>query len=499
MCCGVLIGVAAGIKLTPLIFVAHLLLTGRRRAAAVATTTAAATAVLGWILMPGPSHTYFLHLMFDDRRVGAPGFVGNQSLNGLWTRLMHGYAPARPFWDLSAVLVLVVGLWTARRVNARLGEPHGLAVAAVTGLLVSPISWSHHWVWFVVPALILAWEARRARSIGLAVVALAWSVPFYVGPFWLIAHRNYRAVPPVGWQRPLADSYTLVGLVALVALAVWVQTTSRGDPVHHDRTEVPERREEEPMAITDTGATLVVVPTLDEAANIEDLLQRVRSALPAADVLVVDDGSRDGTPELAEAVGSELGQIRVWRRTGPRGLGAAYRAGFTLGLAEGYGVVVQMDADLSHDPHELSALIQAVGAGADLAIGSRYVPGGATPGWPARRVRDVTSGYRAYRAGLLRAIDLGAVTSTGFGFQIDMTDRARRAGATIFEVPIVFRDRTAGRSKMSGGIMGEALVMVAGRALSRRFHPLPGPPRRPRPAMPAGPGPATPATTGAGR
>lgn len=227
--CGVLIGIAAGIKLTPLIFVAYLLITERQRAALMGVLSAAATVVVGWVLMPGPSSRYFFHLMTDDRRIGAPGFVANQSLNGLWTRFEGGYLPARHLWDVSAIVVLTVGLWTARRVHARLGEPHGLAIAAVTGLLVSPISWSHHWVWFVVPALILAWTARQARSIWLGVLALAWSAPFYIGPFWLIAHRNYRAVAPVGWQRPLADAYSLTALVALAAVAIWVARPSHDD------------------------------------------------------------------------------------------------------------------------------------------------------------------------------------------------------------------------------------------------------------------------------
>lgn len=231
---------------------------------------------------------------------------------------------------------------------------------------------------------------------------------------------------------------------------------------------------------------LVIVPTLDEASDITELLERVRSSLPAADVLVIDDGSSDGTPQRAEAAASELGQIRVWRRTGPRGLGAAYRAGFLAAVAEGYEVVVQMDADLSHNPGDLGSLVRAVSRGADVAIGSRYVPGGATPGWSRRRralsraggvyartllglqVHDVTSGYRAYRAELLRTIDLASVTSTGFGFQIDMTERAQRAGAAFSEVPITFRDRTSGESKMSRSIIVEALAMVTRRALDRR-------------------------------
>jgi dolichol-phosphate mannosyltransferase len=237
--------------------------------------------------------------------------------------------------------------------------------------------------------------------------------------------------------------------------------------------------------------TLVVVPTLEEAENITRILGDIRTELPDADILVVDDGSLDGTPEQAEEMASRLGQITVLRRTGPRGLGPAYRAGFASGLAQGYEVLVQMDADRSHDPRDLVALVRAVLGGADLAIGSRYVPGGATPGWPARRrllsrmggayarrllhlgVHDVTSGYRAYRADLLRSIDLAAVDATGFGFQIEMTERSERVGATIREVPIVFRDRTVGRSKMSADIIREALVAVTRLAVQRRFHPVP--------------------------
>ncbi len=250
-----------------------------------------------------------------------------------------------------------------------------------------------------------------------------------------------------------------------------------------------------------TLSTLVVVPTLDEVANIRSLLSGVRTALPAAHILVVDDGSTDGTPELAEDLGRELGQIRVLRRLGPRGLGPAYRAGFEIALGESYGVVVEMDADLSHDPRVLPSLLAAVQSGADLAIGSRYVPGGATPGWPARRrllsraggwyarillhlpVRDVTSGYRAYRAQLLRDIDIDTVTTTGYGFQIEMTDRARLAGAHIVETPIVFRDRTAGSSKMSGAIAREALLMVTRRALRRHLR-FTGPRATKRPSAP---------------
>lgn len=498
---GVLVGIAAGIKLTPLIFVAYLLLTGRRRQARNGALAAATTVVLGWFLLPGPSARYFLHLVFDDRRIGAPGFVANQSLNGFWVRAAHGYEVSRPLWALSAAVVLALGLWTARQVHRRTGEPAGVAVTAITGLLVSPISWSHHWVWFAVVALVLGWTAWQRRSALLAVATVAWSIPFYVGPFWLIAHRNYRRVPPVGWQRPLADAYTLVGLAALLAVATYELVLLRRDRHGTGEAGAAGRRTSwerasdpgvEPSRSTPTalGSTLIVVPTLDESANIERLLGRIRRVVPSADVLVVDDGSIDGTPELAEQLGRSVGGVAVWRRTDTPGLGPAYRAGFGRALADGYDVVAQMDADLSHDPADLPALLDAIREGADVAIGSRYVPGGATPGWPRRRrllsraggayarvllgldVRDPTSGFRAYRAHLLERIDLGTVRSTGFAFQIEMTDRARQRGASVVEVPITFRDRTAGSSKMSPAIAAEALALVTRTAVARLAGPL---------------------------
>ena len=224
--------------------------------------------------------------------------------------------------------------------------------------------------------------------------------------------------------------------------------------------------------------TLIVVPTFQESANIDELLRRVRHAAPNADVLVVDDRSPDGTAELAEFVAAELGQIAVLRRDEKSGLGAAYRAGFAWGLERGYDVLVEMDADLSHDPCVLPSLLREIRGGADLAIGSRYVPGGATPHWSAPRrllsragnlyahhllalpVTDATSGYRAYRASVLDAINVDATHATGYGFQIELTYRVSRLGARIAEVPIVFNDRTRGTSKMTTRIAVEALALV---------------------------------------
>ena len=222
----------------------------------------------------------------------------------------------------------------------------------------------------------------------------------------------------------------------------------------------------------------MVLPTFQEAANVVEVLRRVRAAAPGADVLVVDDGSPDGTADLAQAAGRELGGVDVLRRTAKAGLGKAYRAGFAVGLERGYEVLVEMDADLSHDPAALPSLLRAVEDGADLAIGSRYVSGGSIPAWSASRralsrngnryaaaalglgVHDATAGYRAYRATMLDKIDLGAVRADGYGFQIEMTYRVARAGGTIVEVPIVFTERVLGQSKMSGRIVVEALALV---------------------------------------
>jgi dolichol-phosphate mannosyltransferase len=222
----------------------------------------------------------------------------------------------------------------------------------------------------------------------------------------------------------------------------------------------------------------VVVPTFNEAANIIDILRRIRAAVPYATILVVDDGSPDGTADMAEKVGVELGALEVLRRPEKSGLGSAYRDGFTYALECGAEALVEIDADGSHDPAALPALLANVANGADLAIGSRYVPGGVIPEWTAARrwlsrwgnryaagmlglgVNDNTSGFRAYGAPLIRKIDLDAVRAEGYGFQIEMTYRAVRLGARIVEFPITFIDRTRGTSKMSRRIVVEALGLV---------------------------------------
>ncbi len=223
----------------------------------------------------------------------------------------------------------------------------------------------------------------------------------------------------------------------------------------------------------------VCTPTYLEVDNIEEFLRRAREAVPDADILVLDDNSPDGTADLAERVGAELGHIEVLRRPEKRGLGNAYRAGFAIGIARGYDIVCQIDADLSHDPAVLPQLIGAIENGADLAIGSRYVAGGSIPHWPARRralskygnlytnfmlrtgVHDATAGYRAFRVTMLEKIDYAATRAKGYGFQIELAYRVAQAGGTIVEIPISFSDRVRGHSKMSMAVMAEEMALVS--------------------------------------
>lgn len=231
---------------------------------------------------------------------------------------------------------------------------------------------------------------------------------------------------------------------------------------------------------------LVVIPTYNERASIEPVLRRVREVDPSVDVLVVDDGSPDGTGDAAEAAGSELGQIEVLRRTAKSGLGDAYKAGFKWGLERGYEALVEMDADFSHDPASIPILLGLL-ENHDLVIGSRYIPGGSVPRWGVHRrliswagnwyssvalgidVRDMTSGFRAFRADMLRQIELGAVEADGYGFQIEMAYRVSSAGGRIVETPIRFVDRREGESKMSTAIAVEALFLVTRFGVAKRL------------------------------
>jgi dolichol-phosphate mannosyltransferase len=224
--------------------------------------------------------------------------------------------------------------------------------------------------------------------------------------------------------------------------------------------------------------TLVCIPTYLEVENIDEALRRVRTHAPGVDVLVIDDNSPDGTADVAEKAAKELGQITLLRRPEKKGLGEAYRAGFAVGFERGYDVVIQMDADLSHDAQSLPPLLAAVEHGADLAIGSRYVPGGSVPHWPWHRralsrwgnwysgfmlacgVRDMTSGFRAYRRSTLEAVDYAATRAVGYGFQIELAYRVSRWGGKVVEIPITFTDRERGHSKMSPAVAFEELWLV---------------------------------------
>jgi dolichol-phosphate mannosyltransferase len=224
--------------------------------------------------------------------------------------------------------------------------------------------------------------------------------------------------------------------------------------------------------------TLVCIPTYLEVENIEDALTRVREHAPSVDVLVLDDNSPDGTADLAEKVGKELGQIDVLRRPEKKGLGEAYRAGFAVGIERDYDVLVQMDADLSHDAEALPTILATLEDGADLVIGSRYVPGGSVPHWPWHRralsrwgnwyagfmlacgVRDMTSGFRAYRRETLEAVDYAGTRAVGYGFQIELAYRVARWGGKVLETPITFTDRERGHSKMSPAVAFEELWLV---------------------------------------
>ncbi|HYY11691.1 MAG TPA: polyprenol monophosphomannose synthase [Kineosporiaceae bacterium] len=223
---------------------------------------------------------------------------------------------------------------------------------------------------------------------------------------------------------------------------------------------------------------LVVVPTYNERENLPLILGRIRAAVPSAHVLVADDSSPDGTGDIADEWVSRDDHVHVLHRPGKAGLGAAYIDGFRWGLGNGYDVLVEMDADGSHQPEQLPSLLERVAAGADLVLGSRWVPGGSVVNWPKHRevlsrggnlyvrmalgvsLRDATGGYRAFRATALEKIGMDDVESQGYCFQVDLAWRAVQAGLRVEEVPITFVERELGASKMSQAIVLEALLRV---------------------------------------
>lgn len=234
---------------------------------------------------------------------------------------------------------------------------------------------------------------------------------------------------------------------------------------------------------------LVIIPTYNERASLPHIVTRARTATPDAHILVVDDNSPDGTGDLADSLATDDHHIQVLHRTAKNGLGAAYLAGFRWGMSRGFDVLVEMDADCSHRPEHLPAMLEAL-ENADVVIGSRWVPGGGVVNWPRHRqwlsqggnrytqvmlglgVRDATAGYRAYRRSALERMDLATVASQGYCFQVDLTRRAAAAGLRIVEVPITFVEREVGDSKMSGAIVAEALWRVTQWGVASRARHL---------------------------
>jgi dolichol-phosphate mannosyltransferase len=241
--------------------------------------------------------------------------------------------------------------------------------------------------------------------------------------------------------------------------------------------------------VSDARRALVCLPTYDERENLAPMVEAILRVAPGVEILVIDDSSPDGTGALADRIAAGEPRVHVLHRAGKEGLGKAYLAGFAWALGRGYGLVLEMDCDFSHDPRYLPELLAAA-AGADLVLGSRYVPGGGTRNWGllrrllsrggslyARtilglRVRDLTGGFKCFRREVLEGIDLASVSCTGYAFQIELTWRAVRRGFRVREVPIVFEDRRVGKSKMSRRIVLEALRKV----WSIRFSGFPGAP-----------------------
>jgi dolichol-phosphate mannosyltransferase len=234
-----------------------------------------------------------------------------------------------------------------------------------------------------------------------------------------------------------------------------------------------------PVGLAAGRGVWVVVPTYNERENLEGICAAILAALPEAELLVVDDASPDGTGLLADTIAAREPRLQVLHRPGKEGLGAAYRHAFRWALGQpGVRAVVQMDADFSHDPADLPRLLAPLMRDADLVLGTRYITGGGTVGWPLHRqlisragtlfartvlllpYRDLTGGFKAWRRELLEAVRLRDASASGYGFQIEMTWWSHRRGAKVVQVPITFRERVAGRSKMSGSIVREALLLV---------------------------------------
>jgi apolipoprotein N-acyltransferase len=288
------------------------------------------------------------------------------------------------------------------------------------------------------------------------------------------------------WFPKACVAVAAIALVALMVPAIRRRRRARRGSPDPAAPPVGEGRSLAPISGASDPRVLVVLPTYEERVTIGTVLEQVTAIGPNVHVLVVDDGSPDGTGDVVEAIAEVNGQVRLLRRPGKAGLASAYLTGFRAGLDEGYEVIVEMDADLSHRPQDLPSLIDGASR-FDLTIGSRYVPGGAVTNWSRSRVAlsragnayaramlripvtDATSGFRAYRRDLLAVLVERGVTSEGYGFQIELVLNAHRMGYRIGEVPITFREREHGQSKISRGIVLEALVKVATWGVHDRF------------------------------
>jgi dolichol-phosphate mannosyltransferase len=463
---GVVGGMGALVKLTGMVGVVALVVSlavRHERGAARRVGVAAGLTVIGAYLVAGITAVL--------TPMDTAGSI--YSRESVW-RLVPQLGHTLPATHVALAVAGVVVCWVLFR-SARSG-PEFAVPATLTALTLSAAYTLSGYVGWALPTAALQHRGRIARIAAYQAVVLVMAYEIVRQPLPGAFGADLPQLAVVGGP--------LIVLGLLIALVVCARSrTPEGDApttdAAIDRSHAMTVLESAPPAVrTPITTALVVVPTLDEADNIERLLRGIRSAAPSLDVLVVDDSSPDGTADVAERLGRLLGAIAVERRRGEPGLGAAYRDGFRYGLAHGYDAVIEMDADLSHDPATLPALVAALDAGADLAIGTRYMHGGATPGWPWRRrmlsrvggeyarlllrlpAHDPTSGFRAFRANLLRECELETVGAQGFAFQLEMLHRATRLGARVVEVPIVFHDRTAGESKLSGAIAQEALRMV---------------------------------------
>jgi len=457
---GVVGGLGALVKLTGMVGVVALvvaLVVAQRRSSARRIGVTAGLTVVGAYLIAGTAA-----VLTPMNTAGS--LFSRISVWRLVTQLGRDLPSTQLALAIAGVVVCVVMLRSAR------SGPEVTVPATTTALTLGAAYTLPGYVGWALPAAALRHREPFARVAAYQAVVL-------VAAYEVVRH------PLPGWFGNVLYQIVSIGgpllvLLLLARLVLSVGTRARDDDIQ-PRPPRSARDRNAPIS-----SVLVVVPTLNERENVERLLVGIRSAAPAVDVLVVDDASPDGTADVAESLGRSLGSIRVVRRDGEPGLGAAYRDGFRFGLVQGYDAIVEMDADLSHDPATIPALVDALSRGADLAIGARYVRGGATPGWPLHRrflsrvggeyarvllglpSRDPTSGFRAFRAELLDDCELATVGAQGFAFQLEMLHRASRLGARVVEVPIVFRDRTAGESKLSGAIAQEALRLVA--ALRRR-------------------------------